>query len=683
MVEFAFNPAAHVHVKFPAISFYFPGPDMGCRMTVSQDVPDEYPEIPNLLSLPDEVLVKIMSFLPDSRDRVKLRYVSRRLLRISETPSLWAVFVWPDCNLREEKSLHNVMKACGVHIRRLSFPTSAFVPIVSSIFAQNTQKTVRMSGMAKMLQYCRNLTHLSLGHLNSHSDGSDKRVREAIQEMNHLEMLDICCYGSLQPYLNLKVALKELTIHTVISSLENTQAFKNWMTNGFNPRKLNIIVFNGSMDSTMIRFREFLLFCWPRWNSQIPAGHVACLRLYVSYKAPLSLFENVPVFQLRYGETATCPFVQPSNLGVTWFLLTDNDVDGKMIHKARVYWNAPPAMLRYNDFWLDSQTQLGNYMTNLTELDLSGHNLDFKRIVADCPQLQRLNLRNNRSLRIEDLQLIATCCYNLRGLNLMEILITDIKFCLKVWKILSSMRLTHLSMDASFIDCSLIIYDVHRQQLVALFERSTTLQALNLFDSEVVYQNFRKAKSYDCKLLSHFRSLEYCRLTICNREPTCVLDILTTCKKLKTFCYISSTQLSRLLPAHNNLQQLCISSKYIDLDDNFMDMVSVHGGLIHVALFVGSVTCEGVTILIRNSPSLLTFGLCEQRREQNYRESLNRWLSKKFPGRKLFTSGLFCLIQQTEEVNCNEWLQNTDLLPLWPPDHFPDLQIRHRDTLIR
>ena len=190
----------------------------------------------------------------------------------------------------------------------------------------------------------------------------------------------------------------------MIGSLENTKAFKNWMTNGFSPRKLNIIVFNGiSMDSTMIRFREFMLFCWPRWNSQIPAGHVACLRLYVSYKAPLSLFENVPVFQLRYGETATRPFVQPSDLEVTWFLLTNNDVDGKMIHKAKVYWNAPPATFRYDDFWLDSQIQLGNCMTNLTELDLSGHNLDFKRIV-DCPQLQRLNLQDNCSLRVEDLQ---------------------------------------------------------------------------------------------------------------------------------------------------------------------------------------------------------------------------------------------------------------------------------------
>ena len=40
------------------------------------------------LSLPDELLVKIMSLLPETHDRVKFRYVSRRLQKISETPSL-------------------------------------------------------------------------------------------------------------------------------------------------------------------------------------------------------------------------------------------------------------------------------------------------------------------------------------------------------------------------------------------------------------------------------------------------------------------------------------------------------------------------------------------------------------------------------------------------------------------
>ena len=34
---------------------------------------------PDVLSLPNEILVKIMLYLPDTHDRVKFRYVSRRL----------------------------------------------------------------------------------------------------------------------------------------------------------------------------------------------------------------------------------------------------------------------------------------------------------------------------------------------------------------------------------------------------------------------------------------------------------------------------------------------------------------------------------------------------------------------------------------------------------------------------
>ena len=55
------------------------------------------------LSLPNEVLVKIMSLLPETHERVKFRYVSRRLQKISETPSLWREVVWYDCSSREEK----------------------------------------------------------------------------------------------------------------------------------------------------------------------------------------------------------------------------------------------------------------------------------------------------------------------------------------------------------------------------------------------------------------------------------------------------------------------------------------------------------------------------------------------------------------------------------------------------
>jgi len=98
-----------------------------------------------------------------------------------------------------------------------------------------------------------------------------------------------------------------------------------------------------------------------------------------------------------------------------------------------------------------------------------------------------------------------------------------------------------------------------------------------------------------------------------------------------------------------------------------MDTVSAHGGLIHVTLFVHSMSNEGITTLIKNSPNLLTFGLHEKTRcKRNCFESLSAPLGMKFAHRKLFTSGSFDLV--LEPVDENEWLHNTDLLSLFPPE---------------
>ena len=248
------------------------------------------------------------------------------------------------------------------------------------------------------------------------------------------------------------------------------------------------------------------------------------------------------------------------------------------------------------------------------------------------------------------------------------------------------MRLTHLSMDLSFIGCSLMIHDVHKKQLIALFKQCATLRALSLLDSisRILRVRTGRMADYDrnYKLLSHFPSLEYCTLMSYHEPCICVEDILTTCKKLRIFCCITSIQFS-CLAAHNNLQQLCISCRDADLDDNFMDVVSVHGGLLHVALFVGSVTHKGICTLIKNSPDLITFGLAiheQKRRKEIHSILLGEWIGKKFASRKLFTSGSFSLIQQSQG---DEWLYNTDLLSMWPPDYFSDLQATEGVTLIR
>ena len=325
---------------------------MGCQLGMTKREPDEIPkteletETLNLLSLPNEVLVNIMLCLPDSRDRVKLRYVSRKLRSISETPSLWREFVWPDCNPREEKRLKIVMKSCGMHIRRLSFH-HLNQPSVLPASSQTALKLVEISIMTKILQYCSNLTHLSLpalGDLNSRK-GNFEQLRESIQEMKYLEMLTIYCHAdSIQLYLNLQTALKELTIHTVVRSKNDVKAFQNWMTNGFTPPNLNIVVHKGSMYGAIDSFRKFLLPAWPVWNSQIPAGRIACIRLYNSYKAPqINLFQDIPVFQVQYGETAVPPFVKGQSIGVPeWLMLTDRN--GKMMSKAKVYREMPVAI---------------------------------------------------------------------------------------------------------------------------------------------------------------------------------------------------------------------------------------------------------------------------------------------------------------------------------------------------
>ena len=616
-------------------------------------------------SLPNEVLVKILSLLPETHDRVKFRYVSRRLQKISETPSLWRKVVWRDCSSCEKtKRLHNVMKTFGIHIRQLSFFQHLIYPRTLLKVSQTTIKLMKISEMEKILHYCSNLTHLSLPVLDySESlNDPDDQLWEAIQRMKYLKVLKVCCCSSYQPYLKLKIALRELTVNTMIDSEKDIKGFQNWMMNGFNPPNLNIILLNGSIYPAMIRLREFLLAAWPKWNIQVPTGHTACLKLYISYKPPLNLFQNTPVFQLRYGETVTLPFVQASNLGIDeCFLLTDHSDSGKMIHKAKFY-----AQVWYHDIHDHRQDTLQN-ISNLTELDLSNSNLDFKQIIDAYPQLQRLNLQDNTALRLEDLQMIATCCCNLQGLNLMGTLITDFDFFVKVWEILSSMKLTHLSIDASLYFGSLD--DVQEKQLVPLFKQCTKLQALELFATTRIPINDK----LNFEMLFHFPSLEHLRFSG-RHHCICIQEVLTACNALRCF-YCNSNELSQLsLSAHNNLQQLYISSRHTDLNDSFMDGVSAHGGLIHVVFLVHSMTVKGITTLINNSPNLLTvvFGLCERKRyKENYFDRLSASLGKKFAHRKLFTSGL-SLIRQVDKdlMECADCLINTDLLMLWPSEQF-------------
>ena len=184
--------------------------------------------------------------------------MSRRLRSISETPSVWRELVWPDYNYCEQNHLCNVLKICGIHIRRLSFPQHVIGPlalptIVKTVSKDNQAilKLVEMSEVLKILQYCSNVTHLSLPVLDHPiSHDPDEELKEAVQKMEHLTSLSIHCHDSFLPYLTLTAPLKELTIHAanlgshalLYRKGDSKGSIEKWVANGFSPQNLNIVL---------------------------------------------------------------------------------------------------------------------------------------------------------------------------------------------------------------------------------------------------------------------------------------------------------------------------------------------------------------------------------------------------------------------------------------------------------
>ena len=154
-------------------------------------------------------------------------------------------------------------------------------------------------------------------------------------------------------------------LYYIVKRILREVRIEKWVANGFSPQNLNIIL-DSSWYSAQIFYREFLLASWARWNSQIAVGHVACLKLYSTYKTPLNLFQNAPVFQLQFGKTATLPFVQPSSID-EWLLLSDHD-DGSRKAAICIRENALLQSSMYkiiNDHGVGDQN---NSITNLQSL---------------------------------------------------------------------------------------------------------------------------------------------------------------------------------------------------------------------------------------------------------------------------------------------------------------------------
>ena len=292
------------------------------RVKIGQEPSDE------LLSLPTELLVHILSFLTSARDKVKLRYVSRRLRSVTDTPSLWREFMWPYYYGSDEGSVNNLLKVCGQHVKRLSFPHH-----------------VTPSNFVEILKYCNGVVdlHLPTTKLNP------KQLEATVLHMRQLQRMDVLWDNNLKQLLRLD--LKELTVRVKLnqSSLSDASEFcrstsswvQYWASKRFVPSNLNLVVVELQyIYPSLVMMEDALLTEWYKIKSSSPVGHTGCLKLYSTFKKTLAMnFASVlPMFQLVYGQSSSLSFVSAGTCGLpgsdtNLFLLTDSTSNGRIVYQ--------------------------------------------------------------------------------------------------------------------------------------------------------------------------------------------------------------------------------------------------------------------------------------------------------------------------------------------------------------
>jgi len=343
---------------------------------------------------------------------------------------------------------------------------------------------------------------------------------------------------------------------------------------------------------------------------------------------------------------------------------------GKVVHKASLVYGTDEELFNSNDdSWL------------LLELDLSGCQLcpeHLEQLAVACPNLQRLSLMDDVKCLgrtgLQGLRSIASSCLNLQGLNLMGIPCRYIRNHFQLWEILSDMKLTHLAVDV----CTLLTAtEDDEQQLTMSFLKCTSLRAIEFCSTQCDRECRYLLTNGSMSVLSYFPSLVHCTLdmSLHSHYVAGLQDVLTSCKELKFFHY-SHDLLSQSLftLCSTNLQQLYINCYTAVFSTAFMKSISAHGRLVHVVLCAMSVTSEGVTMFIANSPNLLSIHILVNGNIHNNKtiRKLETKIKQTFCQRQLFTSGSFTIERvslmsyfETNTRICVKQQYYTDLFSLW------------------
>ena len=612
-----------------------------------------------LLTLPTELLIYIITFLTCARDMVKLRYVSRRVRSICETPLLWRKFIWPYFDTREERCVFSAFKSCGRYIRQLSFPDHP------------DHMTIDPHKLTAMVRQCSNLVDLRV----STSKLSSDQLGNVIKSMGNLQVLDILWTGQIHSLLVICNGLKELSIR--MNSVDMDKALYDWTINGLLPKTVNIFCDHHYSITALTQ----------QWSSLVnhtllgTAHDMRYFKVYRYRKIPMDLSLPLPSFQLQFGQSCTLPFVAPGKFGLLGLedyllLLTDytNIYDGKTLYKARAMLNYEFGRSIIQDSGPNSclnSTVNSTFITHFNGSYCQLHSGHLEQLAMACPNLLELNLEKNVNClkRLQGLRTIATCCQYLRGLNLLFISANDLESCIQLWEILVELKLTYLAIDS----CALLPHEIDDQTMktiVSLYQECSDLKALE-FD---YCDDCKHAGDHgDCQLLSNFPSLVHLSANTFT-HPTAMRDIVSSCTQLRFFIYSSSISFDLSGFSNCNLVELDFDFLSVDISDSFMESISSHGGLVHVVMRVKSVTSDGIVALIGSSPKLMIFHISAKCVNASTDVPLKKLrgfkaaLKKEFYNRKLFSCGSYRLTinRRGEVINCSLMiLNNTELTSLW------------------
>ena len=588
----------------------------------------------SLVNLPTELLVIILSYL-SIQDIISMQFVSQRFKKISEIPLLWKKFIWPDYEPRHVCRVSKVLKAHGEHVRQIFFPAH-----------------LTPANVLEMLHCCPKVAHLSLPR---NTQLSLDHLEEIVDTMTHLEQLDVftnIIEGKSMEFYFFKLfevtsSVKKLNlkIDWFIGNISETLCIlEELLMNGDPlPSVINLLMY----EDDVIRSIGIL----ERWHASIFRIAPLEIGLYDIARVPMDLYPSIPIRKFRFDPAGTPSLIKLSDHGILGldediFSLSDYDRYGKV-------------RLSVNLHWYAGNLHCISNLYSVSNVDFVGVNIypgHLEQLAIACPNLERLYLGKvqNCLQSLQGLHAIVDTCQNLQGLNLVGIPVSSVESYLLLWELLSSIKkLTHLAIDLCMLIQSSNCDSTDKEKFIGMLRNCVSLKALEIIEKfDCKCKGCQNVHSVNDLLFSHFPSLVYVTLSQV-RCTTAFKYIITNCHRLK-YLYYERNRVSEAhvtLPSSSicHLQQLCINSFNINLSTPSVHVLSAHGELEQVALYVKSITTSAITTLISSSPNLMLLyivtikPLCD---ENGVREDCNKYkntVSKTFSYHKLLTTGDFIL----------------------------------------